>query len=627
MEMEKAKKDRKEKKEKKREKKERRKEKKEKKLKEGTSTFHGSDDGKELKLINGTTTTHGNENGKKRKHTEGTTASHGSDSKKVKLIKGTTTSHDKDGGKKFKLINEIKETKADTKLQKGEDCENELIERSGITEELEQPVTSVEPCCWSDSTQSSKRKRNSLQSTHDHGLPIKIRLPLRKHREPEESKPISKFNVGSSGSVGIADPLVKTALVSDRQSQRPMNTVPKRVLGNSVNSRSKVLPNLVHGDAVTTKTTLGSDRQLQCPKNTVPKRVPGNFDSVQGDAVATKSTLGSDSQSHLLKNTQSKRVLGNSDSRHGNLMQNLVHRDTVVAKNTLGRDRQVQRLTDAEMQQLTITESKRALGNSDPRHGKPVQNSVHRTTVAKNTLRDPQVQQPSITEVQQLTNTEAKRALGNAVPRHGKAVQNSVNRDAVVARNTLGSDRQVQQPTTTEVKQPPTTEVQPVAITESKRAVGNSDPRHGKAVPNSVQRDAVAAKNTHGSDRHLHCLVKSEPKQAIGKSDSRHGKAKQSLVPVDAALVTKTAVDDEMEKVASLFKCLLQIPPIACDGLDPVDEDWLFSSEPKEARPVSKKQKTDSETYVLPFSNTPWPPRAQNLPDIEIYALPYTVPF
>nr|KYP71019.1 hypothetical protein KK1_010262 [Cajanus cajan] len=571
MEMEKAKKDRKEKKEKKREKKERRKEKKEKKLKEGTSTFHGT--------------------------------SHGSDSKKVKLIKGTTTSHVNDGGKKFKLINEIKETKADTKLQKGEDCENELIERSGITEELEQPVTSVEPCCWSDSTQSSKRKRNSLQSTHDHGLPIKIRLPLRKHREPEESKPISKFNVGSSGSVGIADPLVKTALVSDRQSQRPMitepkrpmNTVPKRVLGNSVNSRSKVLPNLVHGDAVTTKTTLGSDRH--------------------------------DSQSHLLKNTQSKRVLGNSDSRHGNLMQNLVHRDAVVAKNTLGRDRQVQRLTDAEMQQLTITESKRALGNSDPRHGKPVQNSVHRATVAKNTLRDPQVQQPSITEVQQLTNTEAKRALGNAVPRHGKAVQNSVNRDAVVARNTLGSDRQVQQPTTTEVKQPPTTEVQPVAITEPKRAVGNSDPRHGKAVPNSVQRDAVAAKNTHGSDRQLHCLVKSEPKQVIGKSDSRHGKAKQNLVPVDAALVTKTAVDDEMEKVASLFKCLLQIPPIACDGLDPVDEDWLFSSEPKEARPVSKKQKTDSETYVLPFSNTPWPPRAQNLPEIEIYALPYAVPF
>lgn len=92
---------------------------------------------------------------KERKHKEGTT-------------KATNGSDD---DKKFKLINDIKETKADEKLQTGEGevCENELLERSGITEELEQPVTSREPCCLSDSTQSSKRKRGSPQSTNENG--------------------------------------------------------------------------------------------------------------------------------------------------------------------------------------------------------------------------------------------------------------------------------------------------------------------------------------------------------------------------------------------------------------------------------------------------------------------------
>jgi len=90
---------------------------------------------------------------KERKHKEETTAS----------------TNGSDDDKKFKLIKDITETKADGKLQKGEVCENELLERSGITEELEQPVTSREPCCLSDSTQSSKRKRGSPQASHENG--------------------------------------------------------------------------------------------------------------------------------------------------------------------------------------------------------------------------------------------------------------------------------------------------------------------------------------------------------------------------------------------------------------------------------------------------------------------------
>ncbi|TKY57616.1 kinesin-related protein 12 [Spatholobus suberectus] len=418
-EIEKAKKDRKEKKEKKREKKEKRKEKKESKHKEGTTTSHGSDD-----------------------------------------------------GKKLKLISEIKESKADGRLQKGEDCENEQHERSGITEELDQPVTSLEPCCLSDSTQSSKRKRSSPQASHDHGPAIKIRLPLRKHRDPEELKSKPQFQVGSSsGSVGVADSLTKNTLGNGyRQLQCPTNTEPKQVLGNSDSRHCKVVQNLVHGDAVVTKKTLGSDRQLQ-----------------------------------YLAKSEPKRVLGNSDSRHGKAVQNLVHGDAVVSKNTLGSDRQSQ----------------------------------------------------------YLPKTEPKRVLGNADYRHCKAVQNIVHGGAVVTKNTLGSDRQL-----------------------------------------------------------LQCFTNTETKRVLGNSDSRHGKAMQNLVPGD--VFTNNAVADESQKVASLYKSLLQIPPLTYDGLDSVDQDWLFSSEPREARPGSKKQKTDSDMFQL--SKSVWP-RAQYLPEVEVYALPYAVPF
>ncbi|KAL2585370.1 hypothetical protein AAZV13_14G184200 [Glycine max] len=369
-EMEKAEKDRREKKEKKREKKERKREKKEK---------------------------------KERRKAE----------KERKLKDGASACPGTDDGKKFKLINELKETKADGKLQKGEDSENEQHERSGITEELDLPVTSVEPCCLSDCTQSSKRKRSSPESTHDHGSAIKIRLPLRKHREPEELKSKSKFQAGcSSGSVG------ETA--------------------NSF-----------------TKTTLGSDRQSQC-----------------------------------LRITELNRVLGNSDSRHGKAMQNSVHGDVVVTKNTLGSD-----------QYLRVTEPKRVLGNSDSRNGKAKQNPVH--------------------------------------------------------------------------------------------------------------GDAVVTKNTFGSDHQLKSLEITEPKRILGNSDSKHCKALQNLVPGS-------------QKVESLYESLLQIPPLTYDGLDSVYDDWLFSSEPKESRPVSKKQKCDSDVFQL--SNSMWP-RAQYLPEVEVYALPYAVPF
>jgi len=80
--------------------------------------------------------------------------------KKLKQ-RDSTTSHACFGGAtKFK---------DNGKLVMGEDYENEQLERSGITEELDQPVSSPQEPYSSDSTQSSKRKRCILLPNQDHG--------------------------------------------------------------------------------------------------------------------------------------------------------------------------------------------------------------------------------------------------------------------------------------------------------------------------------------------------------------------------------------------------------------------------------------------------------------------------
>lgn len=51
---------------------------------------------------------------------------------------------------------------------------------------------------------------------------------------------------------------------------------------------------------------------------------------------------------------------------------------------------------------------------------------------------------------------------------------------------------------------------------------------------------------------------------------------------------------------------------------DDDDQSWLFQRKPKQARVEEKN---------VGSSSALWPPRAQYLPDVDIYALPYTVPF
>ncbi|KAJ1424159.1 hypothetical protein SESBI_11828 [Sesbania bispinosa] len=231
-EMEKAKKDKKDRKEKKREKKEKRKEKKERKHKEGK------------------------------------------------------TSHGSDADKKFKLIDDIKEVKADGKLQKGGDYENEQLERSGITEELDQPVSSREFCCLSDSTQSSKRKRSTSQSSNDHGPAIKIRIPLRKHREPEESK--LEYHLGSSsGSMGIADSFTQGSGASNHQLPCITNIESNQCPGNSDSRHCRVSQNSVSGVALATDEKLDDEsRRMASLYNSllqIPPLTYDGFDSVDQD--------------------------------------------------------------------------------------------------------------------------------------------------------------------------------------------------------------------------------------------------------------------------------------------------------------------------------------------------------
>ncbi|KAJ7966892.1 DNA ligase 1-like isoform X2 [Quillaja saponaria] len=95
---------------------------------------------------------------------------------------------DKSSNVSHKVEDQNRVDAASCPLQKRVEVETEQLEKSGITEEHEQPFQS--PCYLSDSTQSGNKRRRSTSQPNDkcidHGNIIRIRLPLRKHREPEE---------------------------------------------------------------------------------------------------------------------------------------------------------------------------------------------------------------------------------------------------------------------------------------------------------------------------------------------------------------------------------------------------------------------------------------------------------
>ncbi|PNY03733.1 hypothetical protein L195_g000141 [Trifolium pratense] len=365
--------------------------------------------------------------------------------------KDSTSSH-ATVGIKFKFI-DVKESEANGKLQKVENHENEQLERSGLTEEHGQPVSSPQEPCTSDSSQSSKRKRDSLLPSEDNGPPIKIRLPLRKHQEPEESK--QGFQLGSS-------------------------------------SRTVGLPSSHSQEA----------RTIERPPQAITK-----VESKQG------FQLGSSSRS----------VVQNSHSHEA-------------------------RPIERPPQAITKVESKQGfqLGSSS-RSGVPNSHSHEARTIER--------------PLQAITKVESKPGFQ------------------------LGS---------------------------SSRSV----------VPNSHSHEARRV------ERPLQGVTKTETtNQLHGNPASKVCKPLQNLAPVNAKPANETVNkesrrDKESRRVEALYKSLHNIQPVTYDGLDSLDQDWLFSSVPKEAIPVAKKQKTDA----FQCSKSLWP-RAQYMPEIDIYALPYTVPF
>lgn len=89
-----------------------------------------------------------------------------------------------------------------------------------------------------------------------------------------------------------------------------------------------------------------------------------------------------------------------------------------------------------------------------------------------------------------------------------------------------------------------------------------------------------------------------------------------------------------MEKEALLYRNLIEnwVPPQMNDlCAEAGDDDWLFGSKNKKAE-VSESRKIcrDESSFSCSNSNSNssslWP-RAQYLPEVDLYALPYTVPF
>ncbi|PNX74983.1 hypothetical protein L195_g030912 [Trifolium pratense] len=135
-------------------------------------------------------------------------------------------------------------------------------------------------------------------------------------------------------------------------------------------------------------------------------------------------------------------------------------------------------------------------------------------------------------------------------------------------------------------------------------------------VPNSHTYEARRV------ERPLQGITKADTTNQLHQNPtSKVCKPLQNLVLVDAKPANET-VNKESRRVEALYKSLLNIQAVTYELLDSLDQDWLFSSVLKEAKPFSKKQKTDA----FQCSKSLWP-RAQYMPEIDIYALPYTIPF
>ncbi|MED6146323.1 hypothetical protein PIB30_033433 [Stylosanthes scabra] len=138
----------------------------------------------------------------------------------------------------------------------------------------------------------------------------------------------------------------------------------------------------------------------------------------------------------------------------------------------------------------------------------------------------------------------------------------------------------------------------------------------------STSRSAVTADSSvqtaDGTHHQLRCSTSAERDQCAGSS---------GLTPEEKLHSDNGAVPKSDKPVLSVYDALFQnwVSPPLTVGESSFDEDWLFGSKHKDGSSDAKRVKTISG--ALRCSSPSLWPRAQYLPEVEIYALPYTVPF
>ncbi|KAL0351735.1 UNVERIFIED_CONTAM: hypothetical protein Scaly_1562200 [Sesamum calycinum] len=91
---------------------------------------------------------------------------------------------------------------------------------------------------------------------------------------------------------------------------------------------------------------------------------------------------------------------------------------------------------------------------------------------------------------------------------------------------------------------------------------------------------------------------------------------------------TKNTVMTPMQRMELQYKNLIEnwIPPQWQDAsLDSDDQDWLFQGKNEDKR-AEKRQKAGNDSLPCSSSSASWA-HAQYLQDVDVYALPFTVPF
>ncbi|XP_073031957.1 uncharacterized protein [Primulina eburnea] len=119
----------------------------------------------------------------------------------------------------------------------------------------------------------------------------------------------------------------------------------------------------------------------------------------------------------------------------------------------------------------------------------------------------------------------------------------------------------------------------------------------------------------------------------FNRTDKKH--IISTSVKSEPAVPAKTppgldAIEGSKESSESLqYKNLIEnwvSPSLQYIPFSPEDLDWLICSKDHDLRPESR-QKFENDSVFCSSSSSLWQPRAQLLPEIDVYALPFTVPY